>query len=218
MGKHLLIICLAFLAVITACTSVQKEPTPVFKPDAKTDVKTSEPAIVQKQEVSVEVKGLLDKSKARVQSIYYKYKGPETGDNFYEFYIKGDKIKYKPALEIRTLDQKDSYDSIFIDKISETAQSYCIATYCLYKGKKADLSYGDAYISTVFDWIGVTQAKKIGEEVIDDRNVWKIETNKGILWIDTFYGIPLKVESGGKIYRFQHISINSVQDSDVVPS
>ncbi len=218
MRKHLLIICLVFLAVITACTSAQKEPTSVFKPDTKTDVKTSEPAIGQKQEVSVEVKELLDKSKTRVQSIYYKYRGPETGDNFYEFYIKGDKIKYKPALEIRTLDQKDSYDSIFIDKISETAQSYCIAAYCLYKGKKADLNYWNAYISTVFDWIGVVQAKKVGEEVIDDRNVWKIETNKGILWIDTFYGIPLKVESGGKIYRFQHISINSVQDSDVVPS
>ncbi len=58
----------------------------------------------------------------------------------------------------------------------------------------------------------------MGEEVIDDRSTWKLETNKGTLWVDAFYGIPLKVESGGKVYRFQQISVNSVQDSDVMHS
>ena len=46
---------------------------------------------------------------------------------------------------------------------------------------------------------------------------WKIDTGHGTFWIDTFYGIPLKIEAGGKTYKFEQIAVNSVQDSDVVP-
>ena len=220
MKKHLLILCFILtLSYITACAPVQEVPTTAPKPEAKIDAKQpAEEAAVEKQMISAEVKELLDKHKTRVKSIYYKYRGPETGTNFYEFYIKDYKIKYNPFLEIKSLDKPDSYDSIFIDNSAKTAQSYCIAAYCAYKGKKADLNYNDAYISTVFDWVdGLTKAEKAGEEVIDNRNTWKIETNKGILWIDTFYGIPLKIDSSGKTYKFEQISVNSVQDSDVVP-
>ncbi len=207
------------LAFMVACAPVQKESSPTSKTEAKVDVGQSvEKAIEPKQEIPIEVKELLDKSKIRVNSAYYKYRGPETGNNFYEFYAKGNKIRYKPALEIKTLDKPESYDTIFIDKIAKTAESYCMAAYCTYKGKKQDLNYAYTYISTVLDWVdGLIQAKKIGEEVIDNRNTWKIETNKGILWIDTFYGIPLKVESSGKTYKFEQISVNSVQDADVMP-
>ncbi|MBS3101528.1 hypothetical protein J4204_05325 [Candidatus Woesearchaeota archaeon] len=204
---------------VISCTPAQpaaSTPAPEVKPSPQQQA-TPQPA-AQKQEVSAEVSELLEKSKTRVKNVYYKYKGPETGDNFHDFYVKGGKIKYLPYLAIKTLDKPESFDTVFIDKAAGTAESYCIAAYCKFKGKKQDLSYGDAYIQTVLDWIeGPTQAKKVGEEVIDDRATWKIETNRGILWVDTFYGIPLKAESGGKTYRFQQISANSVQDSDVVP-
>ena len=65
---------------------------------------------------------------------------------------------------------------------------------------------------------GKAYAKNVGGEVIDSRNTWKIETNKGILWVGTFYGMPLKADSGGNIYRFEQLAVNGVQDSDVVPS
>ena len=127
-------------------------------------------------------------------------------------------MRYKPAGDIPSIVQPYSFDSVFIDKTAETAMSYCEAIYCAVNGKKADLSYGESYISTVFDWISVTKAEKVGEEVIDDRATWKIDSNKGILWVDTFYGIPLKVESNGKTYKFEQISVNRVQDSDVNPT
>lgn len=220
-NKYPIFLALMVLSVyIVSCKPAQpatSAPAPEVKPSPQQQAAVQ--TTTQKQEISSDVKELLDKSKTRVKSIYYHYRGPETGSNFHEFYVNGDKIKYKPYLEIKSLDRPDSYDTIFIDKTAKTAQSYCTAAYCAYKGKKQDLNYADAYITTVFDWIGgLTQAKKVGEEVIDSRNTWKIETNNGILWIDTFYGIPLKVESGGKTYRYQQISVNSVQDSDVVPS
>ena len=209
----------AVLVLIASCAPAQQAPVP--KLEAKTEVKQTvqgQTTTAQKQEIPADVLELLNKHKTKVSSIYYKYRGPETGNDFYEFYVRGSKIKYKPSLETKSLDKPDSYDAIFIDKTAKTAQSYCLATYCAYKGKKADLSYATAYISTVFDWIDVTSAEKVGEEVIDSRSTWKLETNKGIIWMDTFYGIPLKAESGGKTYRFEQISINNVQDSDVIPS
>ena len=145
--------------------------------------------------------------------------GSQTGNDFFEFYVKDTKIMYKPARELQSLDRQDSYDSIFIDKTAKTAQTYCVDHTCLYKGKKGNLNYADAYISTALDWIGsIKTANKIGEERIDNRDTWKIETNEGTFWLDTYYGMPLKIESSGKIFRFQQIAPNSVQDSDVIPS
>lgn len=201
--------------IVTTDTN-QQEKAPAETEEKKAE--EPEQTIPQKSNVAPEVKELFDKSKTRVKNVYYKYRGPETGSNFHEFYMKGSKIKINPHLEIKTLDKLESYDSIFIDKTTRTAASYCEAVYCTYKGKKQDLNYGQAYIFTIFDWIGVEQAKKVGEEVIDSRSTWKLETNLGTLWVDTFYGIPLKAESNGKTYRFEQISVNSVQDSDVVPS
>ena len=208
------------LIFILSCSPIQEAPKTTITPktESSTSTKTQAETTQSTAEISADVKELLNKHKTKVSSIYYKYRGPESGSNFHEFYIKGNKIKYKPSLEIKTLDQPGSYDAIFIDKVAKTAQSYCTAAYCAYKGKKADLSYATAYISTVFDWIDVTSAEKVGEEVINSRNTWKIETNKGILWVDTFYGIPLKIESGGKTYKFEQLAVNSVTDADVVPS
>lgn len=208
---------------IASCSQVQKnvisqEQKPAEQEQQKPQEIQQQPEKTSSQNIPAEIKELFEKSKTRVSNVYYHYRGPETGSNFHDFYIKGSKIKIKPHLEIKTLDKPESYDSIFIDKAIRTAASYCEAVYCAYKGKKEDLNYGQAYILTIFDWIEVEQATKVGEEVIDSRSTWKIETNLGFIWVDTFYGIPLKAEANGKIYRFEQISVNSVQDSDVVPS
>lgn len=223
MKKILLNLGMLAVLILAACTAAQQPapapaPAAEIKPAAKPDAGQNA-AVKQQDGISPDVMDLLAKSKTKVKSIYYKYRGPETGSNFFEFYAKGSKIKYLPWKALKSLDQPADYDSIFIDKSSQTAQSYCEALYCAVRGKKADLKYNDAYIYTINDWVGsITQAKKVGEEIVDDRSTWKLETNQGIFWIDTFYGIPLKIESSGKTYRFEQIAVNSVQDSDVVPS
>lgn len=215
-----LVIC---VVMISACAQRQQTaispgqvPQESEQKQPQENVEDQQPIPVQ--QIPPEIKELFEKSKTRVKSAYYKYRGPETGSNFYEFYVKDAKIKYKPHVDVKTFDQPESYDSVFIDKVARTAASYCEAAYCAYKGKKQSLNYEQAYIMTILDWIEVEQAKKVGEEVIDSRSTWKLETNLGILWIDTFYGIPLRVESNGKTYRFEQFAANSVQDSDVTPT
>ncbi len=209
--------------LIASCAQQAPQSAPKSEPAAVNQPSSIQPAArIINPQISTEVKQLLDKSKAKVNNIYYKYRGPETtsvGFDIIEFYVKGGKIKYKPTRELISLDRQDSYDVVYIDSVSKTAQKYCDDRACIYKGKKGDLDYNNAYISTIFDWINaIKKADKVGEEVIDDRNVWKVNTNEGILWLDTFYGIPLQIESNGKIYKFQQLAVNSVQDSDVNPS
>lgn len=215
-----LLVIFTILIFIAACGVQQQNAvnTAAAAPKPEAQQPYVAPSTGQKQEISPDVKELLDKSKARVQNIYYKYSGPETGTNFYEFYVKGDKIKYLPYREIKALDRPEFYNSVYIDMASKTAQSYCDDRACIYKGKKADLSYNSAYVLTIFDWVGrITQASKAGEEVIDDRSTWKVDTNEGIFWLDAFYGIPLKIQSKGNIFRFQQLNVNGVHDSDVIP-
>lgn len=222
-GKLLFMI-LALTVMLIACakqqqspiTTEQKPATEIVPQEQQTEQKPSQTTTQAK--ISPEVQQLFDKSKTKVQSVYYKYRGPETGNDFHEFFVKGTKIKYKPAREIKILDRPESFDSIFIDTSAKTASSYCEAAYCSYKGKKQDLNYYNVYIDTVFDWINVAQASKIGEEVIESRSTWKIQTEKGIIWADAFYGLPLKAEANGNIYKFEQLATNGVQDSDVVPS
>lgn len=224
MGKSLLTI-LALALMLAACAQ-QQTPTATEqklseqKPPAENVQQQTQqkPQATSQTKISTEVQQLFDKSKTKVQSVYYKYRGPETGNDFHEFFIKGTKIKYKPALELKALDKPESFDSIFIDTSAKTAASYCEAVYCYYKGKKQDLNYDDAYIDTIFDWINVAQATKVSEELIESRSTWKIQTEKGFIWVDTFYGIPLRAEADGNIYKFEQLATNGVQDSDVMPS
>jgi hypothetical protein len=185
-------------------------------PNATQDEESAEESVADR--INEEIKALLEKSKS-VKSVYYKYKGPETSNHFYVFYVIGDKIKYEPAREIKSLDDEGAYNAIYVDKSEKTAEAYCDAQQCRHKGKKADLKYGDYYIPTPFDWAAkITSAEKIGEELIGNRRTWKIESNDGITaWIDLFYGVPLQVVQNGVKYEFAQMAFNTLSEADVVP-
>src|SRR3989338_1261676 len=138
---------ISFLVLIISCAPAQKTPKTATAPKTESSAEAKTQAITTQEkptEIAADVKDLLSKHKTKITSVYYKYRGPETGANFHEFYVKGNKIKYNPYLELKSLDRPDSYDAIFIDKTAGTAQSYCTAAYCAYKGKKEDLSYASA--------------------------------------------------------------------------
>jgi len=163
-----------------------------------------------------EVEELLSIADKKVESIRYMYKGPETKDFFYEFFVKGNKMKYilSPTYFIDVED--DDYDTIYINKESETALAYCDNKKCRVKGKKAVLDYDDMYIMTPMDWLDeIESAEKVGGELIGRKNTWKLTTNDFTIWIDTFFGVPQQVEFADNLYKFEKMSFNAVSDEDV---
>jgi len=171
--------------------------------------------------ISEEVKELLSLADQKVQSISYRYKGPETKNSIYEFYVKGDMVKYtiNPTYKDVSFDEH-AYDTIYLNKDSKIGIAYCDSRRCKVKGNKTALDYEETYILTPTDWLDKIEfAEKIGEELIDRRNTWKLSTdNIGTIWIDSFFGIPLQLEIGDDIYQFQKLTFNGVTDEDVTPS
>lgn len=200
--------------------AIQEKKPAVITEDKSSSIGEKEDTVPQETEdpIEEEVKDLLEEGKD-VKSISYNYKGPETNNFYYEFYVKGDKVKYLPERELKSLDREDSYNSIYLDKAESTAEAYCDARQCVHKGKKADLRYVEYDISTPFDWLDkITSAEKVSEELIGSRKTWKINANDNIeLWIDTFYGVPLQVVQNSNKYEFSKMVLNNLKDSDVVP-
>ena len=222
--KNMIIVTAVFLLILMAACSNQpcQAPASATATNEKPQPEVNVPPTVQNKPqvplgISAEVKDLITKYETKAISVHYFYKGPQTADNFYEFYIKGSKIKYLPSRAIKALDKPDSWDTIYLDASARTAASYCEDRTCFYKGKKSDLSFDAVYIATVHDWLNVKDAAKLGEEIIDDRQTWRLQTNKGKMWVDTYYGIPLKAQSNTTIYNFRLVSANDLEDSDVNP-
>ena len=223
------------LLIISACAQttlvpekdVVQEPAGVDVVEETSKTKTTEEKVEEtkeeiKEEVSEEdiseVEELLSIADKKVESTRYSYKGPETKDFFYEFFVKGNKIKYilNPSYKVIDVDE-DAYDTVYINKESETALAYCDGRKCRVKGKKAVLDYDEVYILTPFDWINNVKFAEIGDgEQIDRRSTSRLFTsNLGTLWVDTFYGIPMQVEFAGNLYKFSDMGINQVRDQDV---
>jgi len=217
---------LAVILFIIGCTQSQtqeKGPSAITGAVVGSDAieKEEETKDVEKQEEVEEsdpVKELLELGKS-VKSISYQYKGPETGNFFYEFYVKGGNIRYIPDRGISSLDEKDSYNAIYLDKSEYTAMAYCDDRQCVYKGKKADLRYVNYNILTPFEWLDIiTSAEKVSEEILGSRNTWKLKANNGITaWVDVYYGMPLQITQNDKKYEFIKMVFNSLKDSDVTP-
>ncbi len=224
---------MALILIVSACAPGTEETPTEEKEPSEVDVvgQTSktpgEPEEVEEieeveeqKEMTPEVRELLEVADTKVKSLRYSYKGPETEDFFYDFFVKGNNVKYNldPTYKVIDVDD-DAYDTVYLDKELKTAQAYCDHRSCRAKGKKADLNYDEANILTPLDWLAKVEfAEKVGEELIEGRyDTWKLSTNQGTMWIDNFYGIPLQVESDGKLYRFQQRAPNDLKDEDVVP-
>jgi hypothetical protein len=238
MGRKIILLLLVFLLLISACTQPAAAPiqTPQMPAEIHIVSETKKTKVIEETEglgeitgeiiketkvkkvISIEVKKLLDITGKEVQSLRYKYKGPETNDFFYDFFVKGNKIKYilSPTHFIDVME--DEYDAIYIDKELKTAFAYCDNQKCYRKGKKAVLDYDEVYISTPLDWHNnIESAEKLGEEVLGKRATWKIAANSFTVWLDTFFGVPLQVEFAGNMYEFQKMTFNQLTDGDVSP-
>ncbi len=207
--------------ILGGCASQEAAPTqPEAIPEkaatpsaqAQTAVSTAPQGIIE-----ADVAPLLTLAATKVKSLNYHYKGPETNNELYDVFIKGTKTAYIPD-ERNDYSGPTAYNIVFLDTSAKTAMSYCTHQTCTPKGKRSDLTYSAVYLATPMDWlVGITAAKKVGTETIEKRAVTIVETNKGKMWIENFFGVPMKIEKDGTTYAFSQMGFNGVSDSQVNP-
>src|SRR3989344_15741 len=167
MKTKLIAVMIFILILASACATQVQVPQPAEKTPAQAPVKPAvsvQPVVPVQKNIPSDIKDLLAKAETRAKSASYLYQGPETGNDLAQFYVKDDKIRYLPARNLKFLNNEDSFDSIFFDKTSKTAKSYCVDPTCRYPGLKAELDYKASYIPTIFDWADFNSAEKITEE------------------------------------------------------
>jgi len=109
-------------------------------------------------------------------------------------------------------------DAVIFNTTKKTATAYCEDLgACETSGEVGEVTYDDYYVKTPFDWSNeITSAEKIGEVTLYDRETWIIEANDGMkVWLDNYYGIPLKVELGEISYEFSYPAFNKVDDEEL---
>ena len=155
-----------------------------------------------------------------VQSFTYDFKEVnKPKDPTYSFKIYGSKVKRYLPIKTSVLNQNE-LDVIIFDRTSKTAIGYCESEkYCIKQGEIGTLEFSQYYVTTPFDWLDKIQRAKIEtkNEKMFGRDVWKVIANDGefTIWIENYYGVPLKVSIGSETFEFRNPKFNTLNGSDV---
>jgi hypothetical protein len=177
--------------------------------------------IVVKKTIDSSIQKLLDKS-AKISSISFNYHELENGvNNDRDIWIKGDLIKIKKKVKgtYGALEKGEEYDTVYLDKSAKTAIGFCEDNkICDSLVQAIELNYDKESILTPLELAEmVKNAEVISNELLQNRNVVKFSSEEiGVAWIDSFYGIIMKVEQGDNLYRYEEFEVNLVKDSEVV--
>lgn len=198
---------------------VRNQTTP---DDDLTEVNVSDPDQEENEnttpkEKASEVEELLGKADARVSGLSYKYEGPETENAVYQFFAAGDKVRYVlPESQQNFDDDPEAYNAVYLDLSELTAEAWCDHRTCNVKGKKGNLSFEEAHILTPLEWLDrIGAAEKLGEEQMERRTVWRLNTTGFKVWVEEYYGVPYRVQSNGTDYKFSQFTFNGVTEEDV---
>ncbi|HLD79363.1 MAG TPA: hypothetical protein VJA18_02290 [Candidatus Nanoarchaeia archaeon] len=164
-----------------------------------------------------EIEEILAKT-SNVKSISYTYRRLDRPtENVLQFWIKGPIVKRELPVQTEVY-QKNEMDVVTFNIIDKTATAYCESKkFCIKIGEIGPVDYDQYYIKTPFEWREeIISAEKITEEIIEKRKVWLLKANDDVLmWVDTYYGLPLRVEVGSERHEFEEFVFNAVKDEEV---
>ena len=221
--KKILIVGVIVLMLLAACQKgpevsqmVPEEPITESALAQGLEVSLKEPDLLE-ETMSDEIRLLLQNTSKKVNSLSYQYRGPETRNTLYSVYLKGVKMAFVPD-EKNDYSGETDYNIFFLDGSTKTAAAYCTHQTCMPRGKHVTLDYEDIYFATPLDWlVGITSAEKLQEAKLERRDVMVVATNKGKMWVDEFFGVPMKVEQNGTTYMYERMAFNAVKDEQVSP-
>jgi outer membrane lipoprotein-sorting protein len=226
--RYKILILFAVLLFVSGCAQAPETQEPTAPEDGvvpeETPEETPEEEPEEEQRVmSEELLLLLARAEEKVNSMSYLYYGPPDSHIGYEFHVMGSNIKVVLPSRVR-FDTNRYYDTAYLDTEEQTAFGYCEAPGCEDKETAFTLKYDDYIRDTPLDKLSLLEYGEIkAEETIESRKVKLVEFEgenmTGKMWIDTYSGLPLKVEetvAGDTLTtEFRNMGINSVTESDV---
>jgi len=145
-----------------------------------------------------------------------------------EVAVKGDKIKYHIKDYPEQYSKSEFYDTVLIDNAQKTAYQWCESTNKCDEEERSfvrQVYYDERKIPTLQEIMNsIVSAEIVGDEMMMRKSSKKVayvddEGNEGLLWVDKYYGVPLKRETGEDenkvIETFDEFSKGGVTDSMV---
>ncbi len=209
----LLLLLLSISLLLAACSTKYVCPDGSTVADADSCPETRAPVKV----LSVEIEDILSKSK-NVESMSYDYKRVDKPlERPVNVWIK--KLMVKQEFNVQTeILNKNEMDVIIFNLADKTASVYCESKkFCIKTGDVGVVDFDQYYVKTPLDWVdGVTSAEKKGEARLANREVWILQLDENVtLWVDTFFGVPLRVDNSQERHEFQNPIFNGVTDEEV---
>lgn len=205
-------------AEITPPTETPEEVV-VTEPTKPVETKPEPP--VQK-DISTDAQTLFDKS-TKVTSMQFNYvKSPDPLPQS-TYYITKDRMKVVLTSKTR-FPPEAFFDVVYLNRMTGTATGYCeniVTSGCPDRNKAFALEFNDYVVETPLEWIAkltkaelTTQSKMVngrtGKEVR-----FEIDGNEGVMFVDSFFGLPLLISYQGDSYEFRDLAINEVKFTDV---
>jgi hypothetical protein len=200
-------------------SAVEQQPAEAPKQQEQKPVETDS-TIETKEEMSAQSKEILGLSDKRIMSLKYTYFGQETLPAAYDFWVKGDKIKIELPQSGRHRIDREFYKYVYLDRSAKTAFVVCTsdAGACDISLGPQEIIYGlYGNIKTPLEWLDeITSLEIVSTENLHTREVYRAESNIGMVWIDSYTGLPLKIEKDGEtLLRMEGMIFNQVKDEDV---
>jgi hypothetical protein len=132
------------------------------------------------------------------------------------YYTTRDKMKVMLITKVK-FTETDRYDTVYLDLVNQRAIAYCEdKNVCPDRNKAMNVDYNDYFFETPFDWmLKIAKANLTGRsKTLEARKALEVnieaDGKTGIMYVDSFFSVPLSITLNGKTYDYRNIVINEI--------
>lgn len=189
--------------------------------NVETDDNSEEPLVLEEKpapektvaEEAPETK-VVTKEPVVIDSIVFGYSTLSFTQAIDIYYAKGDKIKIVLPKPIDVGMKR--YDTVYVDRTRKKAIGYCEEKgYCKDRNKEIEISFETYDAPTPLDW-KFSMDNYVTDDITNGKKAEVYLDNGVRYWIDTYLGLPVKVNDVEGEHYYNILSLNKVKDEDLV--
>ncbi|NOZ81145.1 MAG: hypothetical protein GXP63_05730 [DPANN group archaeon] len=171
--------------------------------------------------IEADIQQRFEEAGKSVKSYSYQYYGPGPRDDDVKILVKGDRTKliYRVPITHKSF----QFDTVYLTAENSAGVAYCENIdkgACINPNHEFSVASADFTYKLPSEWIDETiVAEETSSEFIGNRNALKLavttDLGKGIMWIDDFYGMPVKVRINSTEWEYRDIVFNAVSDEEM---